>query len=622
MLLLFYTILFLVSSCSSGGKLASVQEEKVAVGLEMTPGRGYSPYDVPIDSPAGDTLIVKDAEGRDIFILKAVRDESTGEMVANDVIQAACVTARFRNVADRDGQVRLDFRITVPEKLLDSRWQIRFVPQVRIAGVGTDLEPVKITGRGYRRDQLKGYQRYYRFLSTIVTDTTKFIDIVQLERFVQRNIPELYALRSDSSLISDERFASIYGVTAREAVSHYTNKHSLKMNERRKARREAMYRRYVRVPIDSCGIRLDTVITEVTGDFIYDYHHTLKTMAGLRKLSVVIRGGLYEGEDKKYDIPAADSITFYISSLGTLADSRDRFLRKIISRRVTARQSYAIAFALGKSELDTLLSHNGEELETLRANVLRVLGDEVFALDSITVTASSSPEGKWNFNQRLSIRRGESLSRHLRCDLTVLPDSVRIINRSMAEDWDTLSELVSGDGKMTAEHKNLFLRRMEISDPDRRENALRSDPYYGRLKDSLFPQLRRVILEFSMHRRGMVTDTVFTHELDTTYMRGITALRNGQWLEALACFQGYDDINSALAYCGLGRNHSALAILENCEASPRRDYLLALVNSRLGNEQEAVRRWLLACRDDPSFIHRGNLDPEISSLIYKYNLTF
>ena len=48
-----------------------------------------------------DTLKIKDEDGSEILIMKAIKDEETGEMVATDVIEAPTVTARFRNIAER-----------------------------------------------------------------------------------------------------------------------------------------------------------------------------------------------------------------------------------------------------------------------------------------------------------------------------------------------------------------------------------------------------------------------------------------------------------------------------------------------------------------------------------------
>ena len=49
-------------------------------------------------------------------------------------------------------------------------------------------------------------------------------------------------------------------------------------------------------------------------------------------------------------------------------------------------------------------------------------------------------------------------------------------------------------------------------------------------------------------------------------------------------------------------------------------YLLAILYSRRGDDKKAVESYLKACRLNPSFVHRGNLDPEIAGLIRRYGL--
>ena len=39
-----------------------------------------------------------------------------------------------------------------------------------------------------------------------------------------------------------------------------------------------------------------------------------------------------------------------------------------------------------------------------------------------------------------------------------------------------------------------------------------------------------------------------------------------------------------------------------------------------GDDQSAVQSYLHACSKEPSYVHRGNLDPEISALIKRYGL--
>ena len=67
-------------------------------------------------------------------------------------------------------------------------------------------------------------------------------------------------------------------------------------------------------------------------------------------------------------------------------------------------------------------------------------------------------------------------------------------------------------------------------------------------------------------------------------------------------------------------NNSALEILERLPRDARRDYMLAVVYGRLGNEKLAVEHFLNSVEQDDQMRHRGNLDPEISALIKKYGI--
>ena len=234
-------IALLAMSCATQNKLKTIREGQVQnVQLALADDESYLP-EMNVQNLQRDTLTIKDDDGSEILIMKAIKDEETGEMVASDVLEAAKVTARFRNVAERRGKIDLGFQIIVPESMMDSKWQLRFYPDMFILGDSTRLEPVIITGEKYRNNQLKGYQQYERFLSKIISDTTIFVNVRALEIFIKRNIPEVYAFKTDSTVVSDEKFFSVYGVSEQEAIDHYTNKYAKNMNERRKARKEEMY---------------------------------------------------------------------------------------------------------------------------------------------------------------------------------------------------------------------------------------------------------------------------------------------------------------------------------------------------------------------------------------------
>ena len=630
--------LALVASCSSQRKLANIKKGDPAASLVL--GKDVYVPEVKQAQTMRDTLRIKDDDGRELLLMKAIKDEATGDMVATETLDAARVTARFRNIAERHGKLDLAFSIIVPAKMQDSKWQLRFYPDMYLLGDVERLDPVLITGNAYDKARLKGYQQYNRLLARIVSDPTRFVNVRALEIFLKRNIPQVYAFKTDSTYVSDEHFYSMYGVSEQEAVEHYTRKIARSMNDRRKRKLDEIYDKYVKVFTDN--IRLDTVMVGKNGDFIYNYVQTISTRPRLRKVDITLSGEIYEAGDKIYDIPESAPLTFYISSVSGLADQTEHYVQKIIERNADASTTSRIDFRLGKSDIDLSLGDNRRELGRIRKVLGSLLENDTFLLDSIIVTASASPDGRESVNWRLSRSRSESISRYLDDQIRVLRDSmdrenglqfdeagrrirtnhVRIpfLSRYNGENWDRLDFLVDEDDYLTEGDKSRYELLRRVPDLDSRDALLARERFYPYLRDYLYPRLRTVAFDFHLHRKDMVKDTIHTTVLDSTYMRGVRALTNMDYEAALAYLQPYADYNTAIAYMGLDRNYSALEILSGLKSTASVNYLLAIVHSRLGDEQEAVQHYLLACRQDNSFVHRGNLDPEIAQLIKTYRL--
>ena len=633
----------LLFSCGVSRKAQSLAKGDVSATLRLRDEEPLLPEMEALRSHRRDTIRVTGLNGEEMFLMNSVQDEN-GEMVAHDVIDAAVVTARFRNVAERHGKVDLEFQIIVPEAMQDSKWQLRFFPDMYVLGDSIRLEPVVITGRDYRRAQLKGYQQYERFLASIVSDTTRFINVWQLELFLQRNIPEVYAFRSDSTEVSDEQFASVYGVTEQQAIDHYTNKIAKRWNNRKKSLRGRMYRKYVKVPIVTEGIRLDTVIRDVNGDFIYNYVQTISTRPKLRKVDIVLSGEVWESDRKVYLMSRSEPLTFYISSLSSFVDGKERYLTRVIERRAQANTACYVDFASGSSKVDISLSNNRDEIGRIRGNLAQLIEDTVYDLDSIVVTASASPEGSARANRALAQRRSESVCRffegyirHYRDSLDreegfsigeggevvhgVHRPDIRFIARNGGENWTMLDALIRKDSTVTDAQKEEYARlRASAVDLDALEEGLRRQPYYRYLREQVYPRLRTVRFDFHLHRKGMVKDTVHTTELDTTYMLGVQAIRDRDYERAVSYLRTYADYNTAVAYCALDYNASALSILETLEPTAEVLYMRAVVYTRLGRVQEAVQCYVNSCELNPAYIHRGNLDPEIAALIKTYDL--
>ena len=589
------TVLALAFSCSSQRKLAAIKSGDPAATLAL--GKDVYIPEVKEAKTLRDTLRIKDDDGRELMLMKAIRDEETGDMVATETLDAAKVTARFRNIAERHGKVDLAFQIIVPGAMQDSKWQLRFYPDMYMLGDVERLEPVIITGNAYRKAQLRGYQQYERFVSRIISDTTRFINVRALEIFLRRNIPQLYAFKTDSTYVTDEQFYTMYGVSEQEAIEHYTNKMARNLNERRKRRMDEMYRKYVRVPIVTEGIRLDTVMVGKNGDFIYNYVQTIATRPRLRKVDIVLSGDIYESDKKLYGIPESSPLTFYISSVSGLADRTEHYVEKVIERHADASTTSRIDFRVGKSTIDLDLGNNRRELGRIRRTLSSLLENDTYLLDSIIVTASASPDGRESLNWKLSRSRSESISRYLDEQIKVLQDSldrrngflydeagrrirpvhVRIpfVNRYKGENWDRLDVLVDEDDYLTEGDKSRYELLARVPDLDGRDALLGRERFYPYLRDHLYPRLRTVAFDFHLHRKDMVKDTIHTTVLDSTYMRGVRALVNMDYDAALALLRPYNDYNTAIAYMGLDRNQSAMSILSGLKPTASVNYLLA-----------------------------------------------
>ncbi len=601
---------FVVLSCSPYRKIQRIRSETAGLGLSVADEK---PLEEEEDEVVADSI--RGTLSDEPIIMNAIKDSETGEMVAVDIINASTVTARFRNVAERAGYVSIGFDVTVPALMSDSRWQLKIQPMMAIQEDTVSLDALYVTGEGYRARQLRGYERYRAFLASIITDTTDFIRVGQLEIFLERNYPQTYAMKNDSSFVTAPLAENLFGVTQREALEHYTRQLKRRLNERRKSRSDMMFAKYVKDPIVEEGVRLDTVMTSSDGDFIYRYIHTFRSRPNLKKVMVSLGGKLYEDGECIHDFPFPEGLTFYISSLSGLVDDTPRYKHFLLERDVFDNTKALIDFEKGRSEVDTTLGDNASELRRVRKCIDDVIARRDLALDSLVIVASCSPEGTFESNRRLSAARSEAVGGYIE---TFVPeawkDSIKV--SGLPENWGQLEKLVASDTTFTDEARGRLLTALaDLSDPDEAERRLSRMPEYRYLREKLYPQLRSVRFDFYMHRKGVHTDTVYTTELDSLYMEGVAALKELDYKKAVGILRPYDDYNAALAFMSADYNHSALDVLGRLDdTDPKVCYLKAMVLSRLEQHEEALKYYRLCIAYDPYMRHRANLDPEMHLL--------
>lgn len=573
-------------------------------------------------SPAIDTL--GECEP---LIMNTIKEEATGDLVVSDNLKPIVVQARFSHVAERQGLINISFFIIIPKELRDPAWQVRFSPKFFWGSDSLMLDKIYITGKDYRDAQLKGYERYNKFLNSIIPDSADFVGAftreVLLRRFVERN---LKYMGSDNSGKSGRTGGTVSknsdsrGVTENDAIEYYTKYWLVNSNNKKKSRLGDVFKKYVKDPMDKEGVRLDTVVLDANGDVEFGYVQTLKYKKDMRKVKLAFTGGIYLSGRELYKMPSGDSLTFYVSSIAQFTDKTPLYKKKIIERRAYVNTMAFIDFKAGKWNIDDSLYNNAEEIKRIKGNFDTLIANNDYVIDSIVVTASCSPEGRYSLNAALAEKRAESVKKFFNSYAGRRTEGGQLIfiSRYISEDWNALEKLIKADYSLR--ERSFLLECFKINDLDKRETALAKTQDYRYLRECFYPLLRRINFNFALHRRGMIKDTVHTTEVDSVYSLGVKMLEERDYKKAIEILRPYRTINTAIAYMCLNYNHSAIDILERLNPTATRNYMMAVLYGRLGEEKKALKLFLSSVDLDRQMKYRGNLDPEISSLILKYAL--
>ena len=377
--------------------------------------------------------------------------------------------------------------------------------------------------------------------------------------------------------------------------------------------REVAFNRFVKFPYPE-DVRLDSLV-ESRSTVTYYYSQEVKTDETSKKMLVTLQGQVLAVDDSAYRLPPSDTLSYIVSSMLSFVDTVPRYRIRIVDKYLTVEDRNYIQFFVGDTRVVDTLGDNWRQLDKITGLMRQIVEQQEFWVDTITLTAASSPEGAYAFNDRLSQGRAQALKRYL----------VRRYGRSIdtmlsvqwvAEDWAELTNRIRTDREIVNRDAILELIAEE-KNPDRREQAIRQrfPKDYAYIRSVIYPQLRAVNFRYNLRRKGMVKDTIHTTELDTAYARGVELLQKRKYAKALYILNDYNDRNTVVAHLSLDHNERAMELLATMPKDAVTEYLRAIACSRLGRKEEGRRHFLEACRLDERMEYRGNLDPEIAELL-------
>ncbi len=377
--------------------------------------------------------------------------------------------------------------------------------------------------------------------------------------------------------------------------------------------REAAFNRFVKFPYPE-DVRLDSLV-EGRSTVTYYYSQAVKTDETSKKMLVTLQGQVLAVDDSAYRLPPSDTLSYVVSSMLSFVDTVPRYRIKVIDKFVTVEDRNYIQFFVGDTRVVDTLGDNRRQLDKISGLMRQIVEQQEFYVDTITLTAASSPEGAYTFNARLSQGRAAALKRYLVRRYGKSIDTILTV-RWVAEDWQELTNRIRTDREIGNRDAILELIAWE-KNPDRREQAirLRFPKEYAYIRSVIYPQLRAVNFRYNLRRKGMVKDTIHTTELDTTYARGVELLQKRKYAKALYILNDYNDRNTVVAHLSLDHNERAMELLAAMPEDAATEYLRAIACSRLGRKAEGREHFLEACRLDGRMEYRGNLDPEIAELL-------
>lgn len=271
--------------------------------------------------------------------------------------------------------------------------------------------------------------------------------------------------------------------------------------------------------------------------------------------------------------------------------------------------SLYLNFHKGKADILPEYMNNRAELAKADSLITGLSGDTYIVVDSIRITGYASPEGKYDYNTRLSGQRADAVKGYIQRIYT--PQGYAVTTVAASEDWDGLYKSIS---EGTLPYRVQLLSIIDsIADPDARDIPIRQldgGVTYARLLQNLYPPLRRVACDACYTVKPFTTaqakQRLATHpeqvSLNEMYLVARTYPAGSPEFNALfnEMLHLYPDNvfarnNLAAAALDSGNTEQARTCLESIRQAPEVQNNLGILLYRQGKTEEAKHCFEKAC---------------------------
>lgn len=294
-------------SCAQKKRLETARTMSVEIELPS----GMASIDTALPS---DTLTTyQDKEGIEHTIGKNTLDEATGEQLLTVGLSEVKVTARAKNVPERNGLVQIAFTIRIPQELLNDNWELFLAPENR----GKQLEGIAFTGVNFQAKQVRQYEYYNELRKVIIPESNmdEFIHREALEKALARH--NRTALRNAKLKYRKSLKKQEYQLLTHEDtllfIKDFVDQKKVNRNEYFKKVLDAKFNQFVTLQKRE-NLKCD-LIANPDSSISYLYTTELPASDVAARIHLVMQGEIRTLNADSYPVKISDSLTFIVSTM-------------------------------------------------------------------------------------------------------------------------------------------------------------------------------------------------------------------------------------------------------------------------------------------------------------------
>lgn len=423
----------------------------------------------------------------------------------------------------------------------------------------------------------------------------------------------------DTNRLSDMS-ARIFNEKDSAEIAHNSYRYGdIANNEMKMTQKDQVFKDYVVFPYET-NTRMDSVM-DGGSDFVFIYKQSYDVVPDLKKIRIYMDTRVEVTDQSSYISPAADTLSYFVASLAQLADSTLAYKVSNLTRNGMNTFNLNLKYLPKNHQFNPEYGNNKTQMGQMNEFFEALKQGSIYAVDSIEVNVSHSLLGEYESNMVGSQKEAENLVAYLQKKYPQA-EVVKWMAKGTGEDWSGLVREIKRNDQI--QNKEEILDTLSKAKfPDVTEAVIKkkfaSD--YAVIYKSIYPTLDNSSIGFYLHRTDMTQNTEVRKDYKgSNYEQGVRLLMEREYRKALVLLADYPDYNTALCLACLGYNAKAYELLVKLQKDGNRDYLLAIVASRLGKKDEAIAFMKDAFKEDPSKKYRVRLDYEAQELVENNNL--